>query len=201
MIIGLCGLIGSGKDTVAKYLIDNYQFKQESFASSLKDCVACAFQWDRGKLEGITEEDRTWRESVDHWWADKLNMPTLTPRWVLQYWGTDVIRDNFHNDMWIYSLQKKIENTTDNIIISDCRFPNEINSIKELGGEIWWVKRGELPNWWAQAVMANALNDTSSMEKYNVHPSEYMWIGTEFDVVINNDKDIEYLQEQIQKRF
>lgn len=202
MIIGLCGFIGSGKNTVADYLIQEHKFKQESFASSLKDVVASAFHWDRKKLEGITEEDRAWRESVDTWWADRLNMPTLTPRWVLQYWGTDVVRQNFHNDMWIYSLQKKIANSNDNFVISDCRFPNEIESIKDLGGKIVWVYRN-LPWWYTDAkeALKGNLHSQKILENHNIHKSEYMWLDTEFDMIINNTKDIDHLNKQIELVF
>jgi hypothetical protein len=82
-------------------------------------------------------------------------MPTLTPRWVLQYWGTEVCRKAFHDDIWIASLENKLRNSKDNVVISDCRFPNEISSIRNAGGQIVWVKRGELPSWYDVAVEAN----------------------------------------------
>ena len=101
MIIGVCGFIGSGKDTIADYLVNFHEFRRESFASTLKDAVAAVFGWDRTLLEGRTKEAREWREQVDPWWAARLDMPTLTPRWVLQYWGTEVCRKAF---MMIFGL-------------------------------------------------------------------------------------------------
>ena len=145
MIIGVCGLIGSGKDTVADYLVNFHEFRRESFADSLKDSVAAVFGWDRTMLEGRTKESREWREQVDKWWADRLAMPTLTPRWVLQYWGTEVCRKTFHDDIWIASLENKLRQSKDNIVISDCRFPNEIKTIKQAGGKMILVSRGDLP--------------------------------------------------------
>ena len=155
MIIGICGFIGSGKDTVADYLVNFHEFRRESFASTLKDAVANVFGWDRTMLEGRTKEAREWREQVDHWWAERLDMPTLTPRWVLQYWGTEVCRKGFHDDIWIASLENKLRNSKDHVVISDCRFPNEISSIKNAGGHIVWVQRGALPDWYDVAVDAN----------------------------------------------
>ena len=64
MIIGICGFIGSGKDTVADYLVNFHGFRRESFANSLKDAVAVVFGWDRILLEGRTKEAREWREQV-----------------------------------------------------------------------------------------------------------------------------------------
>ena len=98
-IIAICGWQGTGKDTIADYLVNFHEFRRDSFASTLKDAVSAVFGWDRELLEGRTKESRTWREEVDAWWANKLGMPTLTPRWVLQYWGTEVCRRGFHNDM------------------------------------------------------------------------------------------------------
>lgn len=92
MILAICGFIGSGKDTVADYLVEQHGFQQVSFAQSLKDSVSAVFGWNRDLLEGRSPESRKWREQVDEWWAERLGMPHLTPRWVLQYWGTEVAR-------------------------------------------------------------------------------------------------------------
>jgi hypothetical protein len=195
MIIGICGFIGSGKDTVADYLVNFHEFRRESFASTLKDAVSAVFNWDRTMLEGRTKEAREWREQVDPWWANRLNMPNLTPRWVLQYWGTEVCRRGFHDDIWIASLENKLRNSKDHVVISDCRFPNEIKSIKAAGGMIVWVKRGSLPDWYNTAVGANAgvLPDQELLKQLGVHASETAWVGTEFDCEIDNNGTIEDL--------
>jgi hypothetical protein len=201
MIIGVCGLIGSGKDTVADYLQNFHEFRRESFASTLKDAVAAVFGWDRILLEGRTKEAREWREQVDLWWAERLDMPTLTPRWVLQYWGTEVCRKGFHDDMWIASLENKLRNSKDHVVISDCRFPNEIASIKDAGGKIVWVKRGELPTWYDTAVAANQGHSWAQQELklQKIHASETSWVGTEFDAVIDNNGTIDELYQQAQR--
>jgi len=198
MIIGICGFIGSGKDTVADYLVNFHEFRRESFASTLKDAVANVFGWDRTMLEGRTKEAREWREQVDPWWAERLAMPTLTPRWVLQYWGTEVCRKSFHDDIWIASLENKIRNSKDHVVISDCRFPNEILAIKNAGGTIVWVQRGQLPEWYEHAVAANkgsnlAINE---MKRQGIHASEWAWLGSNFDIVIDNNGTIDQLYQQ-----
>ena len=198
MIIGVCGFIGSGKDTVADYLQNFQEFRRESFASTLKDAVAAVFGWDRTMLEGRTKEAREWREQVDPWWAARLDMPTLTPRWVLQYWGTEVCRKGFHDDIWIASLENKLRNSKDSVVISDCRFPNEIFSIRNAGGKILWVQRGALPEWYDIAVEANqgknpAINE---LKMRKIHASETAWVGTEFDHIIDNNSTIDALYKQ-----
>jgi hypothetical protein len=198
MIIGICGFIGSGKDTVADYLVNFHEFRRESFANTLKDAVASVFGWDRIMLEGRTKEAREWREQVDPWWAERLAMPTLTPRWVLQYWGTEVCRKSFHDDIWIASLENKLRNSKDNVVISDCRFPNEISSIKNAGGKIIWVQRGQLPDWYDTAVSANLGHNWAFQElkMRKIHASETAWVGTEFDAIIDNNGTIEDLYKQ-----
>ena len=55
-IIGIAGLIGSGKDTVANHLINEHNFQRIKFADKLKDGVAAIFDWPRDLLEGDTDE-------------------------------------------------------------------------------------------------------------------------------------------------
>lgn len=198
MIIGICGFIGSGKDTVADYLVNFHEFRRESFASTLKDAVASVFGWDRTMLEGRTKEAREWREQVDPWWAERLSMPTLTPRWILQYWGTEVCRKGFHDDIWIASLENKLRNSKDNVVISDCRFPNEISSIRNAGGQIVWVQRGALPDWYDTAINANLGNNIAinELKMKKIHASETAWVGTQFDAIIDNNGTIDELYSQ-----
>ena len=200
MIIGVCGFIGSGKDTIADYLVNIHEFRRESFANALKDSVASVFGWDRTMLEGRTKEAREWREEVDTWWAERLAMPTLTPRWVLQYWGTEVCRKNFHDDIWIAALENKLRQAKDNIVISDVRFPNEILSIKNAGGKIVWVQRGELPEWYNSAIQANQGSNIglNEMKYRKIHSSEWAWVGTDFDSILTNDGTLEDLYNQIE---
>ena len=204
MIIGVCGFIGSGKDTIADYLTNFHGFRRESFANSLKDAVANVFSWDRTMLEGRTKQAREWREQVDPWWAERLNMPDLTPRLMLQLWGTEVCRKGFHDDIWIASLENKLRTSTDDIVISDCRFPNEIKSIRNAGGIVIRVKRGSDPEWYNDACDMNAGDKcmnwslaTSRMTKLGIHASETAWCGTKFDAVIPNDTTIDDLFEQV----
>ena len=195
MIIGVCGFIGSGKDTVADYLQNFHEFRRESFASTLKDAVAAVFGWDRTMLEGRTKEAREWREQVDPWWAARLNMPDLTPRLMLQLWGTEVCRKGFHDDIWIASLENKLRTSKDHVVISDCRFPNEIKAIKAQGGKILWVQRGVIPHWYDIACKANKGDAKAQqwLKDEGIHASETAWAGTSFDHIVNNNSTIDSL--------
>jgi hypothetical protein len=208
MIIGFVGFIGSGKDTAADYLVNFHGFRRDSFANTLKDAVSAVFGWDRTLLEGRTKEAREWREQVDPWWAERLNMPTLTPRWVLQYWGTEVCRTGFHDDIWIASLENKMRKTTDNIVISDVRFPNEIKAIHNAGGKVIRVRRGPEPEWYDAAESFNkgpVRNSTWSLSKrkldsIKIHASETAWVGGDIDIIIENNGTIDELFEQLKNQ-
>ena len=205
MIIGFVGLIGAGKDTAADYLVNFHGFRRDSFANTLKDAVAAVFGWDRVLLEGRTKEAREWREQVDTWWAERLGIPTLTPRWILQYWGTEVCRQGFHDDIWIASIENKMRKTKDNIVISDVRFPNEIKAIHNAGGIVIRVKRGEDPEWFKYAEDFNrGPNGNPSwsigkakLDRLKVHASEYSWVGGSIDHTVWNNSSIDDMFDQI----
>jgi hypothetical protein len=205
MIVGFVGFIGSGKDTAADYLVNFHEFRRDSFANTLKDAVANVFGWDRVLLEGRTKEAREWREKVDTWWAERLNMPNLTPRLMLQLWGTEVCRNGFHDDIWIASLENKMRKTGDNIVISDVRFPNEIKAIHNAGGIVVRIKRGDDPEWYDAAVSANAGPNGNAMwsiskthlDKLGIHASETAWVGGDIDYTVWNNSSIDDLFDQI----
>jgi hypothetical protein len=204
MIVGFVGFIGSGKDTAADYLVNFHGYRRDSFANTLKDAVACVFGWDRVLLEGRTTEAREWREQPDVWWSNRLGR-NITPRLMLQLWGTEVCRNGFHDDIWIASLENKMRKTGDNIVISDVRFPNEITAIHNAGGIVVRIKRGDDPEWYDAAVSANAGpngNATWSLSKaklsqLKIHASETAWVGGAIDHTVYNDTTIDALFEQI----
>ena len=205
MILGVTGLIGSGKDTVADYLCTFHGFKRVSFAASLKDAVSNVFGWDRELLEGTTKTSREWREQKDVWWSARLKMD-ITPRWVLQYWGTEVLRNHFHTDIWVASVENKLRQSTDNIVITDCRFANEVNAIKSAGGTTMRIIRGEQPEWYDAAVSFNKgeVKNMSwslskiKLDKLGVHASEYSSVGLDYDYYIENNGTIDHLHKKIE---
>ena len=191
MIIGICGLIGSGKDTIADYLVKDHKFVKISFADKLKDTVATLFEWDRDLLDGKTEQSRLWREQEDHFWSKELKKK-VAPRYVLQVFGTECMRDGFYDGIWVSMLKKKVtENPDINWVIPDVRFENEVKVLKEIGGEVWWVKRGQLPMWFRM------YQDIGQKPK-DVHASEWQWANAKFDKVFENDSTINALKSQVQ---
>lgn len=214
-IIGICGLIGSGKDTVAQYLIDSRNFKRISFATKLKDATAIVFGWDRAMLEGATPETRAQREIVDPYWTEKLNRP-WSPRIALQFVGTELFREVLDDNIWVLSADREMQliksyldiiDSEVNFVISDCRFPNEIKMIRDNGGEIWRVQRGPLPEWWDCAQLSiqqgkfwNTKREFLMAERFpDVHFSEWAWVGEDFDNVIINDGTLADLYQKVEE--
>jgi hypothetical protein len=185
MIIGLVGFIGAGKGTVGE-LLRLHGYKQASFAGALKDTASVLFGWDRALLEGDTDISRLFREQKDEFWSSRFGYD-FSPRLALQLLGTEAGRDVFHKDVWIYALENRIKQLP-KVVITDTRFPNEIEFIRKNGGVIVEVKRGERPDWYDHALQTNKLNsDLMSMYHPNVHVSEWSWIGQKIDYTIEND--------------
>ena len=204
MIVGLLGFINSGKGTVASQLVNDYNFRQDSFASGLKDACAVIFDWPRHMLEGDTKESREWREIVDPWWSEQLNMPNFSPRLALQVIGTDALRNNFHEDLWFLTLRNRIRKNPDqHVVISDVRFPNEIKFIQEQKGVLIKVNRGPAPVWYETAILANKGNsiakDVMAKTYSGAHLSEWAWVGSKIDFELNNDDTLEFLEMQVKE--
>lgn len=197
-VIGLVGFIGSGKNTVAEILVEN-GYGKDSFAAPLKDAVAQIFSWDREMLEGATSESRRWREQPDIYWSQAFGY-TVTPRAVLQQFGTESMRNVFHNDIWVKSLVRRVQTSPEQkFVISDVRFQNEIQAIHDLGGLVVRVRRGGEPNWFLIAEQANRGHKDAihHMIDLGVHQSEWDWIGCEFDYVIENNGTLDDLHEKV----
>jgi len=147
-IIGLHGVTGSGKDTVADAMVRTGKFVKLSFADALKrelieafDCSAAYFN-DRALKEVPTEKlclMNCAREEFVDWYVSTRNgeyeFQTMgasfysqprTPRWLMQTWGTDY-RKVSDQGYWIRQLAHKINTYTPhhNFVISDVRFEDE----------------------------------------------------------------------------
>lgn len=192
MIIGFVGTIGSGKGTAGDILVER-GFFSESFASPLKHITSHLFNWPRNLLEGDTLESRQFREKKDEWWSNRLGTD-ITPRLMLQTIGTEAMRDCIHPDFWVACLERRIRSDYD-YVITDVRFPNEIDCIHKMGGKIVEIQRGNPAEWYVHACMYN--NGHSDI-KPDVHYSEWAWMGYKTDYTINNDGGIEDLEKDIE---
>lgn len=129
MIIGLTGAARSGKDEAAKPLLER-GFRRIAFADPLKR--ACR------EIFGLTDQQLygDLKDSVDQYWG-------VTPRHILQVVGTECLRDHFRADVWIKALCRTVE--TGDWVVTDVRFPDEAEAIRQLDGFIWRIERPDGP--------------------------------------------------------
>lgn len=115
IILGLFGRKGSGKDTFADYLVENFGFQKLSFAGPLKNTCKELFSLTDAQLN-----DPVLKETVVEKW-------NLTPRQILQKVGTDLFRNHFSSTFWVDIMKNKLDalGEDDKIVITDIRFPNE----------------------------------------------------------------------------
>lgn len=198
MIIGVVGYAGSGKGTVGDILCQTHGYEKFAFADTLKDTVSVMFGWERRLLEGDTDESRAFREAVDPFWTAKFGYG-VTPRHIFQIVGTEAIRRVLNNNMWVHCLERRVQGHS-KVVITDCRFPNEIKFVKDAGGFVVRVVRGPEPEWyddalrsnkeiasWENATAEDVLVTTMDVSYPAVHISEWAWIGTTFDYVLDNN--------------
>lgn len=128
ILIGVCGYQGAGKDTIGKLLVEHYGFTRRAFADPLKDCALAA-------LEGYACDAA--RYVREHGW-DKAKRENPRFRRFLQRFGVGV-RD-LDADFWARITIDKIE-PGERTVVTDVRFPNEVDRIRWKGGFIWRVDR------------------------------------------------------------
>lgn len=136
-LIGIVGARGAGKSTIAKYLCERHGWTEMSFADPLKQGVMHMF--------GLRSEqvyDPDCKEIVDPFWG-------VSPRDLLQVVGTELMRERLAlhfpqtAPVWIRALDRRLQemDSDDKVVISDVRFPDEVQYVRERGGEIWYVVR------------------------------------------------------------
>lgn len=140
IVIGVTGRKRSGKDTVGRYLVDNYGFVRVAYADALKEACKIIFGFSDDQVYGDVL-----KEIEDEYWKH-------SPREVLQKVGTELFRDrlpqicnNISNDIWIRSVDRQIQNLRKKgytrFVITDVRFPNELEFIAKYKGQSWKVQR------------------------------------------------------------
>ncbi len=153
MLLGLTGKAGSGKDTVAEYLVAEYGFKRYAFADAVRD-IAYAINpiimtnWqssmtdERPKLRELRLRDYV---DMNGWDWSKRNIPEI--RRLLQVVGTEAGRDLLGENVWVDIVERKwLEDGQPDAVITDMRFPNEVDFIYSQHGHTVWVHRPENPD-------------------------------------------------------
>ena len=144
-IVGLCGLIGSGKSTVAQHLVEEFGFVEYTMAGPLKHACAALFGLSEHQLN-----DKNAKEEMDPFWH-------CSPRLIMQRLGTDIIREHLGTTIPHLQLEEKGGLFTrlfhkwaseqplgTRVVVSDIRFYDEAQAVVDLGGSVWRVDRVQL---------------------------------------------------------
>jgi hypothetical protein len=143
MIVGLTGLKGSGKDTVAAYLIKQHQFERRAFADPLKKSVAALLKVPFNEIDRWKNDPKMWVTVSKQWETDGLETRySLRFREFLQRFGTEAHRDVFGESFWLdYTLPTDGYYAGRKIVVTDVRFANEAKRVDRLGGFVVKVYR------------------------------------------------------------
>tara|TARA_Y100000389_G_scaffold141853_1_gene139771 strand:+ start:135 stop:701 length:567 start_codon:yes stop_codon:yes gene_type:complete len=181
-IIAVCGYKRSGKDTIAEYLTDNYNYNHYKITDKLRKVVQLLFNLNDDDYEKNKEEND------DRW--------DTTPRKMMQFIGTEVFQykiqellPNIDRNFWIKSLLsdellENIKNNNHKIVISDLRFLHEYENLKQLNIPL---------------VVLKVTN--KNIKNTDTHISETEHLKIPIDYEIENNGTIEDLYKNIDSVF
>lgn len=131
MIIGLTGYAQSGKDTVAKVLVENYGFKRVAFADKIRELLH-----ETDPMIG----DGTYhlRSMVNIYGWDVVKQRDDARR-LLQNLGV-AARKVFGEEFWVEQAIKDLSIDA-SYVFTDVRFKNEVSTLKKLNAQIWKIER------------------------------------------------------------
>lgn len=171
-LIGLAGPAYCGKDTVGKILREQFPVRTASFADPIRDMLRKTFNLTAEHFYGSLKE-------VPLPWLNK------SPRQLMQTLGTEWGRGLVHEDLWLMLAEQKIKQYHDSgyhAAITDCRFENEATRIRQAGGVIWHIQRGDV-------------------KSVSAHKSEAGVAYRFGDTIIDNNGTLEQLQDEVCDNF
>lgn len=136
-LIGLVGRKRSGKDSLAKTLIEERGYTRLAFADALKDAALELDPIIAASPNGGAPYRLSWWVREFGWEAAK---ETYEVRRTLQAFGT-AVRTHVKESAWLDVVASAIKETSGPIAVTDVRYPNEADLIQELGGVLVRVMR------------------------------------------------------------
>lgn len=213
-IIGLTGLAGVGKDTVADLLVTHCGFRKLAFADALRGELAASFGIDLRLLTDPATKNTptpalTLRKGDSRAFADAviaaytlrgeapkapaewtafLDEPR-SPRRMMQWWATEYRRRQSAR-YWTQQLAARLiayrRDGGLRFVITDCRFDNEVDTLRAMGGRIWQVTRPGVDYGTTPEGNHSSVTDGAAFMP---------------DVVIANSHDIRHLQQLVVGEF
>ena len=175
-LIGLVGRKRAGKDTVASTLVREFDFTALAYADPVKeaalrlDPIVSVSYWP------LVRKMRLSDVVADRGWEEAKALPEV--RRTLQRLGTEVVR-TVEPGFWVEQLERRLLDTRGPAVVTDCRFPNEVDLIRQYGGLIVRVVR-------------------PSAERADDHSSEQV-DDLDFDIEIVNDGTLEDLAQRVRR--
>lgn len=181
--IGLAGKSGSGKDLIADYIGERYNYQKIAVADAIREEVNTYIQYTLAREAARQDFPPTFSLVLNAFKNAVWDKPT-TPemRVMLQWWGTE-FRRSVDPHYWTNRLAERLKNE-DSIVISDIRTPEEMVVVREAGGEIWFVERPGI--------------GSVGIER---HYTEVALEGATYDRVIVNDSTIDDLKQKVSELF
>jgi len=171
IIIGLLGETGSGKDTVAKYLKEKYDAKLMRFADPIKDTLSIYF-------DKLSKEDQAWLYLV--------------------------FKNRFGEDILSKAMAKRVDDEKNQlIVINGVRMPSDYEFVKKYpDSQVLYITASENTRWQRVASRGEKSDDNIAIGKFReldreeteIHVPE---IGSRADKTIHNEKDLEYLLNEV----
>lgn len=133
-IIGITGRRGSGKDTIANYLKTYYarNFRSIAFADPMRAALKAMFDWDDSYFEHPKKDEPL------------AELGGKSPRDLMKPLGTEWGREMVSKSLWIDIAARKTQSIIGagiNVLITDVRFENEAEWVRDSGGMLWHVDR------------------------------------------------------------
>lgn len=167
ILVGIAGPARSGKNEVAKYLQKYHAFHEDSFAAPIRKCLMDILGLPFEKYEEVKQ-------------APQAVFGGKTCREFMQKMGTEFGREMIYDNIWVDSCIVRMS-AFERAAISDVRFDNEANAIRERGGYIIHVDRPSI-----------RIEQSAHVSEKGIDPSL-------IDFSILNDQSLDNLYAQIEK--
>lgn len=168
-LVGISGKKRSGKDTMGD-VFSEYAFEKYALADPIKESCKDIFNLTEDQIGGELKEEE------DPFWG-------MTPREIMQHFGTDAFREYFGDDVWVKSLLQTLRlELPMRAVVTDVRFPNEVRPIQRAGGDVIRIDASERLEDRDEHASENALDDYGG-----------------FDSVVTNNGSLEEFKDKCHK--